>query len=46
MNDGETSVFNQSLVEESVASIDCCKPVETVDEKLDRQSSAESGIQA
>ena len=44
MNDGETGVFNDSIVVESVA-VDCCKPVET-DEKLDRQSSAESGIQA
>ena len=44
MNDGETSVFNENSVAESV-SVDCCKPVET-DEKLDRQSSAESGIQA
>jgi len=44
MNDGETGVFNDSIAVESVA-VDCCKPVET-DEKLDRQSSAESGIQA
>ena len=44
MNDGETTVFNDSVAVESVA-VDCCKPVET-DEKLDRQSSAESGIQA
>ena len=32
MNDGETTVFNDSVAVESVA-VDCCKPVET-DEKL------------
>jgi len=44
MNDGETGIFNDSVAVESVA-VDCSKPVE-IDEKLDRQSSAESGIQS